>query len=150
MTTQGSPEEPRPDASDAGHAGPVGETDAMPVGEDRAVPHGDGDPESVADAEPVDRHVGRASLPKEPAPAQLFDGDEMPPPPRVTGFYRIDTGPPKHPSDPILPFVAPRTSRRRRSDWPVLVVALFIAAIVLATCCIAGFALYSSKGPFFQ
>jgi len=27
---------------------------------------------------------------------------------------------------------------------------LFIAAIVLATCCIAGFALYSSKGPFFQ
>jgi hypothetical protein len=109
---------------------------------DDAPPAGEGDNDA--------RHIGRASVHMEPGPGQLFDGDEAPPPRRATGWYRIETGPPNHPSDPILPFVAPPVARRRRSDWPVLLIALIIAAVVLAACCIAGFALYSSKGPLFH
>ncbi len=162
MTSQGSPEQPLPEASGAGGDGPVGKVDSVPAADANAAPVGDTDANAApvgdadADAAPIGepdgapRPVGRASVPTETGPAQLFDDDEMPPPPRATGWYRIDTGPPNHPSDPILPFVAPRTTRRRRREWPVLVVSLVIAAVVLAACCIAGFALYSNKGPFFQ
>ena len=54
--------------------------------------------------------------------------------------------PPSVPLDPILPYVAPPVPRRRRSDWPVLVVAMIISALVMAGCCIAGFALYTGYG----
>lgn len=54
--------------------------------------------------------------------------------------------PPSVPQDPILPYIAPPVPRRRRSDWPVLVVAMIISALVMAGCCIAGFALYSGYG----
>jgi hypothetical protein len=46
----------------------------------------------------------------------------------------------------VIPFIAPPVSRRPRSDWPVLVVALVVAAIVLAACCIAGYALFAARG----
>jgi len=63
-----------------------------------------------------------------------------------TGRYRVSRiPPPTQPPDPILPFIAPPVARRRRSDWPVLVVALIISAIVLAACCIAGYVLYASR-----
>jgi hypothetical protein len=67
-----------------------------------------------------------------------------------TGRYQVSrVPPPTQPPDPILPFIAPPVSRRRRSDWPVLLVALIISAIVLAVCCIAGYVLYLSNGsPF--
>jgi len=54
--------------------------------------------------------------------------------------------PPSVPMDPILPYIAPPVPRRRRSDWPVLLVAMIISALVMAGCCIAGFALYSGYG----
>jgi hypothetical protein len=50
--------------------------------------------------------------------------------------------PPSVPLDPILPYISPPVPRRRRSDWPVLAVALVVAALVMAVCCIAGFAIY--------
>lgn len=57
--------------------------------------------------------------------------------------------PPTRPLDPIQPYMPPRVSRRRRSDWPVLVFALVIACLFMAGCCVAGFALYSGYGnPF--
>jgi hypothetical protein len=67
-----------------------------------------------------------------------------------TGRYQVSrVPPPTQPPDPILPFIAPPVPRRRRSDWPVLLVALIISAIVLAACCIAGYVLYLSNGsPF--
>ena len=59
--------------------------------------------------------------------------------------------PPSIPMDPILPYIAPPVPRRRRSDWPVLLVAMIISALVMAGCCIAGFALYSGYGgPLFN
>jgi hypothetical protein len=51
-----------------------------------------------------------------------------------------------NPADPILPFVAPPVPRRRRSDWPVLAVALTVSALIMAACCIAGFAFYFRNG----
>jgi len=64
-----------------------------------------------------------------------------------TGCYQVSrVPPPTQPPDPILPFIAPPVARRRRSDWPVLLVALIISAIVLAACCIAGYVLYLSNG----
>lgn len=57
--------------------------------------------------------------------------------------------PPMRPPEALNSYVAPRVKRRRRSDWPVLVVALIVAGLIMAGCCIAGFALYTSKsGPF--
>jgi hypothetical protein len=55
-------------------------------------------------------------------------------------------------SPPMRPpqFVAPPVNRRRRSDWPVLLVVLIVVGLVMAGCCIAGFALYSAKGAPFK
>jgi hypothetical protein len=51
------------------------------------------------------------------------------------------------PTDPVWPFVS-RVKRQRRSDWPVLVFALVVAAIVTMGCCLAGFASFSAWNPF--
>jgi hypothetical protein len=51
------------------------------------------------------------------------------------------------PTDPVWPFVS-RVKRKRRSDWPVLVFALVVAAIVTMGCCLAGFAGFSAWNPF--
>jgi hypothetical protein len=56
---------------------------------------------------------------------------------------------PTRPLDPIRPYMAPPVARRRRSDWPVMIFAMVIAAIVMVGCCLGGFALYSAYGnPF--
>jgi hypothetical protein len=129
MTTHGSHEEPPPDAPGAGSTG---------------------DEKPVSEADFSERHVGRASA-GGLGPSQLFDETEDPPPPGAAGKYRVDTGPMRHPSDPILPFIAPPVGRPRPRDWPVLVAVLVIAGLVMAGCCIAGFALYSARGlPFTQ
>jgi hypothetical protein len=57
---------------------------------------------------------------------------------------------PMRPPEALHSYVAPRTSRRRRADWPVLVIALVVAGLVMAGCCVAGFALYSTKGAPFK
>jgi hypothetical protein len=73
--------------------------------------------------------------------------EAMPPPVYTTGRYQdTQLSTPTHPPDPILPYIAPPVSRRRRSDWPVLVVALIVSAVLLAVCCAAGYALYLTKG----
>jgi hypothetical protein len=51
--------------------------------------------------------------------------------------------------DAFKPYVAPPVTRRRRSDWPVLVFALVAAILVMAICCIAGFAVYVKHGGTF-
>jgi hypothetical protein len=51
------------------------------------------------------------------------------------------------PTDVVWPFVS-RIKRSRRSDWPVLVFALVVAAIVTLGCCLAGFAAFSAWNPF--
>jgi hypothetical protein len=86
----------------------------------------------------------------EDAPS-AYEGTEILPPPVFTsGRYQFPGSPSaSRPPDPVVPFVAPPVSRRRRSDWPVLVVALVISSIVLAGCCIAGYALYASKSISF-
>ena len=56
---------------------------------------------------------------------------------------------PIRPPETLHAYVAPRVSRRRRSDWPILLIALIVAGLVMAGCCVAGFALYTTKGgPF--
>lgn len=54
--------------------------------------------------------------------------------------------PPMRPPEALNAYVAPRTKRRRRSDVPVLIIALVVAGLIMAGCCIAGFAVYSTKG----
>lgn len=58
--------------------------------------------------------------------------------------------PPMRPPETLDPYVAPRLTRRRHSDWLVLVVALVVAGLVMAGCCIAGFAVYASRGGGFK
>jgi hypothetical protein len=53
------------------------------------------------------------------------------------------------PREAFRPYVAPPVTRRRRSDWPVLVFALVVSTIVMAGFCIAGFALYVQRGGTF-
>jgi hypothetical protein len=53
------------------------------------------------------------------------------------------------PREAYRPYVAPPVTRRRRSDWPVLVFALVVATIVMAGCCLAGFAVYVQHGVKF-
>jgi hypothetical protein len=57
---------------------------------------------------------------------------------------------PMRPPEALNAYVAPRVSRRRRADWPVLIIALVVAGLVMAGCCVAGFALYSTKGSPFK
>ena len=89
-----------------------------------------------------------ASDPDPNAEPSAYHGDEVLPAPAVTtGRYQFVSAPPStHPTDPVLPFIAPPVPRRRRSDWPVLLGALAVAAVVMAVCCVAGYVLYSSKG----
>jgi hypothetical protein len=60
------------------------------------------------------------------------------------------TAPPLPP--PILPNVPPfqrtaapgRRTRRGRNDWSALVIALVVSALVMAACCLAGLALFTT------
>lgn len=54
--------------------------------------------------------------------------------------------PPSRPPDPIVPFLAPPLPRRRGRDWGILVFALVASSIIMAGCCIAGFAIYNGYG----
>jgi hypothetical protein len=57
--------------------------------------------------------------------------------------------PAMRPPEAINPYVAPPVSRRRRSEWPVLLVALVLSGLIMAGFCLAGFALYVRNGnPF--
>jgi hypothetical protein len=53
-----------------------------------------------------------------------------------------------HATEPI--FVAPPAPRRRRSDWPILLFALVVSVLIMAACCIAGFAFYVRNGGHFH
>ena len=110
-----------------------------------AVDGGDGH----KDAEPLPEWATAEPDPYE-GPGIYASYDVVTPQTYRTGRYQVSRmPPPTQPPDPILPFIAPPVARRRRSDWPVLVVALVVAAILLAVCCIAGYALYLSNGlPF--
>jgi hypothetical protein len=80
-------------------------------------------------------------------PSAYHGTEVLPPPIHTTGRYQYGMPrSPARPPDPVSPFVAPPVNRRRRSEWPVLVVALVISSLVLAACCIAGYMLYASKG----
>jgi hypothetical protein len=69
--------------------------------------------------------------------------------PQITEGLEVRRGrrvPPMRPPE----FVAPPVNRRRRSDWVVLLFALIVSGLVMAVCCIAGFALYTTKGGLFK
>ena len=57
---------------------------------------------------------------------------------------------PMRPPDAINPYLVGPVRRRRRSDWPVLVFALVVSGLIMAGCCIAGFALYVNNGGSFK
>jgi hypothetical protein len=63
------------------------------------------------------------------------------------GRYKWEAPIQTKPTDVVWPFVS-RIKRKRRSDWPVLVFALVVAAIVTLGCCLAGFAAFSAWNPF--
>lgn len=98
------------------------------------------------------RPSGQEPWPTWPKPAQFSavaqfeDPYEVKPQARSPARAQI---PPAVPLDPILPYISPPVPRRRKSDWPVLVIALIVSALVMMTCCIAGFALYNGYAPAF-
>ena len=53
---------------------------------------------------------------------------------------------PTTPLDPIHPYIKGPRPRRRRSDWPILIFAMIVAAIVMTACCIAGFGIFHTYG----
>jgi hypothetical protein len=55
---------------------------------------------------------------------------------------------PPGPPEELNRYIAPRSPWRRRRDWPALVIALVVSAIVFVGCCIAGFAL--ANGNLFK
>jgi hypothetical protein len=130
MTTQGSSEDPSSSARGAAS------------GEDGSSP-GSGEAPGEGFIPSDGTAVGGVAF--------AYRGEEVPPPPQsAVGRYRFEAPRLDHPPDPIMPFIAPPVPRKRRRDWPVLVFAIVIALLALATCCIAGFALYSSRAPFAQ
>ena len=58
----------------------------------------------------------------------------------ATGMGRRE---PTRPPDPIMPYMPPPVARRHRSEWPIMVLAMVIASIVMAAFCLGGFALHS-------
>jgi hypothetical protein len=55
--------------------------------------------------------------------------------------------PPMPPVPPTTPYVRPVPSRRgvrRGNDWTALVVALIVSTVIMAACCLAGLALFST------
>jgi hypothetical protein len=53
---------------------------------------------------------------------------------------------PTVPWDPLRPYISWPKKRKRRSDWPVLVIALIVTAITLVIFCLGGFALFRKYG----
>jgi len=122
MTTHG------PEQDSVGEPGDVGGAqDTEPLPQD----------EPSLDGYPV-RLRRRGLLPDEPAK----------PPDDVIGRYKLSTPPITSPTDPVSPFIRGRVPRKRRSDWPVFVFALVASSVVMAVCCIAGFALFTRSNPF--
>jgi len=131
------PTAPEPDAPPA----PEGEQTApeQTAPEQTAPEQTDAEESHAADDDQPKQHLGA-----DEEPVAHFEGPHQPKPQRYsTGRGQV---PPAHPLDPILPYIAPPVRRRRRSDWPVLLLALIVSGLVMAGCCIAGFALYSGYG----
>jgi hypothetical protein len=134
----GTPQPPEDDDERQSAAGESGGGDASDGDAGGAVGGGGAagevwDESSLAKAEEA-RH-GR-NLPAE-EPAARFHARERP--------QRYAT----RPLDPIVPYLPPPVARRRRSDWPVMVLVMVIASIVMVGFCVAGFAFYSGYGvPF--
>jgi hypothetical protein len=124
MTTQEPVEDP------AGTPGEIPDTEPPPATEPP-------DDMPSPDGYPV-RLRRRGLLPDEPAK----------PPQDAIGRYKLTTPPITSPTDPISPFIRGRVPRKRRSDWPVFVFALVASSVVMAVCCIAGFALFTRSNPF--
>jgi hypothetical protein len=122
MTTQEPVEDPAGEPSEAGEV-----RDTEPAPEDMPTP----------DGYPV-RLRRRGLLPDEPAK----------PPDDAIGWYKLSVPPITSPTDPVSPFIRGRVPRKRRSDWPVFVFALVASSVVMAICCIAGFALFTRSNPF--
>jgi hypothetical protein len=54
------------------------------------------------------------------------------------------------PIPPTTPFVRPAPARRgarKGNDWTPLVIALIISSVIMAACCLAGLALFSTTNP---
>ncbi|HEY7223823.1 MAG TPA: hypothetical protein VH561_09570 [Micromonosporaceae bacterium] len=118
-----------------------------------ARPYGDDEPETAStlltgDAQaPINPPRTEQERNKQYERAQ----DEQSPPkpePGVIGKYVYQAPPYTIPPDPLRQYVSGPKPRKRRSDWPILVFALVVAAVVAALCCLGGFAVFSSWHPF--
>ena len=118
--------------------------------EPTAQPEPAGEPDPAVQADPAvqpDPAV-RPEPATQPEPAAEPDPAGGPTKARYAkGRGRVASGRPvTRPPDPIRPFIGRALPRRRRSDWGVLIFALVVSSLILAACCAAGFALYTSGG----
>jgi len=102
-------------------------------------------------------HLGPLKEPKdEPGgagvPVDPYQGKEQPAVPRapaaVIGSFPYHVKQPEAPPDPITPYLSAPVKRRRRSEWPVMAFGMVAAAIVMVTCCLAGYGLFVHGHPF--
>jgi hypothetical protein len=131
-------------------AAPAAEPKAEPVSASAAVDLPMGEPLAPLPSpgarrdDPPEHTRHARNLPRD-EPAARFDERERP------SHYAsaIGQSKPTTPLDPIHPYIAPPVARKRRSDWPVMIFAMVIAAVVMVGFCLIGFALYSGFGtPF--
>jgi hypothetical protein len=54
------------------------------------------------------------------------------------------SAPPVPPTTPFLPPGPSRRGARKGNDWTALVVALVVSTVIMAACCLAGLALFST------
>jgi hypothetical protein len=74
--------------------------------------------------------------------------EEAPKPgPKDTGKYPGKVPPLSMPPDPLRPYSSGFSPRKRRPEWPVLIFALVVVAVVIVGCCLSGFALFSVWHP---
>lgn len=111
------------------------------------------DPQASGEEEPIFtwRPPAEEPWPTWPKPAKFSAVAQFEDPYGVKPQHRTAARaqiPPTVPLDPILPYISPPVPRRRRSEWPVLVIALIIFSLIMMGCCIAGFALFNGYGGF--
>jgi hypothetical protein len=115
--------------------------------DDSAQPEDPVQPDDSAHPEDsVPEHSESPRQPGEPIEAHFANPRRQKPQRYNRGHSKVH---PTTPLDPITPYMAGPVPRRRKSDWPILLFAMVVAATVMATCCIAGFAIFRTYGLSF-
>lgn len=126
--------------------GPPASEAMGPESEDSGSRRPGADREQARSDQSASDNAGSRGQPGQPIEAHFANPKRQKPQRYNRGRSKVH---PTTPLDPITPYMAGPVPRRRKSDWPILVFAMVVAAIVMATCCVAGFAIFRTYGLSF-